>query len=205
MSIATIAENLRTQDNRITDNPIFMVQVKVKELGDPDNGDPHYWLDRSCDRVDEEKSAELDDAEYQDHHKDGSTTKGYHKVYYREVYQNHQPFFTEAGANEYIRINGHNLREPRVYVEGGWRNEEWRLIREHLMAQENGSRVLEAGPIAITAMNPGYRDCLDKVMEAYRAHWKELPDYPTKIKDPDDVYGFAYWLLRYSGLVQPKS
>ena len=44
------------------------------------------------------------------------------------------PFFTEQGAKDYIKINGHNLREPRIYVESGHRNYEWREVRAHLMS-----------------------------------------------------------------------
>lgn len=69
---------------------------------------------------------------------------------------------------------------------------------------ENGTRSLKVGNVSINAMSPEARDCLDRVMEAWRLHWAELsPEF--RIADPDAVYGFAYWLIRYSGLVIPNN
>ncbi len=139
--LTTIAHNLRTQDNRITANPIFMVQVKVSHLGTPDNDDPHYWVNNDWERVDDDISKLLDEAEesglnewvHPDEPDRKRYLKGYTKVHYVDVYQHHMPFFTEHGANEYLKINKHNLREPRIYVESGYRNAEWELVRQHLM------------------------------------------------------------------------
>jgi len=141
--IPIIAANLHTQDNRITANPIFMVQVKVRERGDGDNGDPHYWVNYDWDQVDDSIGALLDAAEedysetFIDPEEPDSPRRveEYTKVHYLDVYHHHMPFFTEAGAQEYIRINGHNLREPRIYVESGYRNAEWEAVRAFLMAQ----------------------------------------------------------------------
>lgn len=48
-----------------------------------------------------------------------------------------QPFFTRAGAEHYLEINGHNLRGPeplRIFVESAYRNAEWQAIRALLLA-----------------------------------------------------------------------
>lgn len=66
-----------------------------------------------------------------------------------------------------------------------------------------GTKGERAAGIPICCMAPEYRDCLDRVMEEWREHFKKLPLLPQKISDPDDVYGFAYWLIRWSGLVVP--
>lgn len=71
--------------------------------------------------------------------------------------------------------------------------------------RNRGSRIHKVGPITIATMNPNYRDCLDRIMEAYREHWKGIPENGRSLKDPDDAYQFAYWLLRWSGLVKPTS
>ena len=65
-----------------------------------------------------------------------------------------------------------------------------------------GTSVKTVGPVTLCCMKPEYRECLEKAMEEWRLHWKELPE-ERRIKDPDDVYGFAYWLIRWSGLVEP--
>ncbi len=131
--LSTISSNLHTQDNRITANPIFLVQQKRRVYGFEES-DSYIWVDENdCEEVDDEKHAELEEADVHDHHHDGSTTEGYRKSYYVDEYVFVQPFLTEHGANEYLKTNAHNLREPRIYVESGYRNEEWRMVREHLM------------------------------------------------------------------------
>lgn len=45
---------------------------------------------------------------------------------------NVQPCFTEAGAGQYIWIDGHNLLKPEIYVASGYRNQEWIDVREFL-------------------------------------------------------------------------
>jgi hypothetical protein len=137
--IFTIAANLATQDGRMTHLPMFVVQQKERQFpGDPDADDPYYWVDDDWNEVDEEKAKELDAADEWNHdtgnHPTGIILDDYTKVYYRDVYRFVQPFFTEAGAKRYIEINGHNLREPRIYVESGYRNEEWETVRELLFA-----------------------------------------------------------------------
>lgn len=144
--IPTIAANLHRQDNRITANPIFLVQQK-RRIGGFERGYSYdyVWVDRDSEEVDVEVARRLDEAEDKGSsvfiHPDDAdrldrTTRDvddYRKVYYRDEYVFVQPFFTEQGAKDYIAINGHNLREPRIYVDSGWRNEEWRVVREHLM------------------------------------------------------------------------
>lgn len=145
--IPTIGANLHTQDNRITANPIFLVQQKHRTGGFEESyADQHVWI-RDGEEVDDVIAALLDEAD-----KTGSSVithpddedrldktvrevDDYRKVYYRDEYVFVQPFFTEHGAQEYIRANGHNLREPRIYVESGYRNAEWAAVREYLMAQ----------------------------------------------------------------------
>jgi hypothetical protein len=81
------SETINTQDNRITAEPIFMVQEK-------------HWRNST-------------------------------------VYVNIQPFFTEKAAQEYINANRHNLVEPRIYVESGYRNYEWQAVRTLLKTMED--------------------------------------------------------------------
>lgn len=128
-ALQTMAQNLAIEDSRATADPIYVVQQKVRQFPGDENSDPHYWVDGDWEEVDEVCAKSLDEYE-EDFNSDA--TKGYTKVYYRDVYQFVQPFFTEQGANEYIRINGHNLREPRIYVDSAYRNAEWQAIREFL-------------------------------------------------------------------------
>lgn len=132
-NIQKLIKNLREQDNRITSNPIFMVQRKERTYGfDMNYSDDHIWLDRGDEIYDEELIAELNrkDENYDD------IDSRYYKCYYRDDWINVQPFFTEVAANQYLDINAHNLdgRENcRIYVESGYRNEEWRIIRDYFL------------------------------------------------------------------------
>lgn len=132
-NIQKLIKNLREQDNRITNIPIFMVQRKERKYGF-DNGyaDNHIWLDRGDEVYDEELITELNrkDFDYED------INSRYYKCYYQDDWINVQPFFTEVAANEYIACNGHNLggRENcRIYVESGYRNAEWQMIRDYFL------------------------------------------------------------------------
>lgn len=61
---------------------------------------------------------------------------GLTRTAYQGTWENVQPFFTRKGAEEYLRINGHNLRgreEPRIYVDSPNRNAEWQAIRRMLL------------------------------------------------------------------------
>ena len=49
-----------------------------------------------------------------------------------DIWLTAQPFFTNSGAEEYIRRNGHNLNEPRIYISSGNDNPEWKMMREIL-------------------------------------------------------------------------
>lgn len=44
-----------------------------------------------------------------------------------------QAFFIRENAENYIRNNSHNLREPFCYVESAYRNPEWQQIRKMLV------------------------------------------------------------------------
>lgn len=66
-----------------------------------------------------------------------------------------------------------------------------------------GSRCKRVGPVALCCISPEARDLLGRIMDEWREHWKVLPE-DHRVPDPDDVYGFAYWLVRWSGLVQPN-
>lgn len=56
--------------------------------------------------------------------------------------------------------------------------------------------------IVLTCMDPEYRAAMDAALERWQHHRAEI----EKIHPIDDeLYSFAYWLFRYSGLVVPAS
>lgn len=42
--------------------------------------------------------------------------------------------FTRKGAEDYLAVNGHNLRDPFIYVASAWRNKEMIELREAMLA-----------------------------------------------------------------------
>ena len=62
--------------------------------------------------------------------------------------------------------------------------------------------------LAVCCISPDARDLLDRVMEEWDRHMQNLPETLTcgdETWNPrESVYGFAYWLIRWSGLVRPN-
>jgi hypothetical protein len=54
------------------------------------------------------------------------------KIYIKENDEFVTACFTEEGANNYLKINGHNLKKPFIYVTSLYRNEEMITIRNLL-------------------------------------------------------------------------
>lgn len=108
-----IGERLRTQDNRITENPMFCVQTKRRDLVPEDFSNETVWV------LDGE---EVDEG-----------TEGAEEYYIQERWETVMVAFTEEGCKEYLRQNGHNLCQPRIYVESFNRCPEMLAIRKWLM------------------------------------------------------------------------
>ena len=126
--IEELARLIRTQDNRATAWPIFMVQQSVRDYGIAEGyEEDSVWCDCEGEVDDPETLASLSSD-------DAGDDDDYRLVGYRDRWENVQPFLTEEGANEYIRINGHNLRKTRIYVEAAFRNAEWQFMRELILA-----------------------------------------------------------------------
>ena len=111
-----IAHELRTQDNRITNCPMFEVQEKVRDWGyHADYADGHVYIDE-------------EGCEYE------KRQPGTRKVYYKDRWAKLRVFFTEAAADLYIRQMSHrHTGELRTYVEAYYRCHEMMLIRDWLM------------------------------------------------------------------------
>lgn len=113
-----VGELLRTQDNRITENPMFCVQQKRRIYGlDPRWTDNTVWY-RNGEQVDDGNE---DNAE---------------RVGYYDYWETVMVAFTEEGCKEYLRLDGHNLKEPRIYVRSFNRCPEMIAVRGFLMAQK---------------------------------------------------------------------
>jgi len=128
-----IGRLIKTQDNRITDAPIFIVQQIKRTWGlDLEYSDNYVWMETDSgdhSEADPEKEDELDDL----FDRNFGETPGWERYYYQDDWEFVTACFTESGCQDFINRNGHNLHRPRIYAEGSYRNEEWRTIREFLI------------------------------------------------------------------------
>jgi len=142
--IREMGERLRTQDNRITADPLFCVFQK-RTIVVPDEYDHECieWFsgDDQC-TAEEEEAERLEelrsDMESDYWHEDTIPLDG--KEFRRIAVAEYDEFvtasFTEDDANDHIRMNGHNLRKPFVFVTSLYRTPEMIELREWLKAQE---------------------------------------------------------------------
>ena len=142
LNLKQLAENIRTQDNRITQNPIFCVYEKEYVVLNHEYSsrfDTRYvWVsDEGCTfTVDDKEFSALDNLTGRDE----ITVDG---IKYEKICQSIIPcfitaFFSENGANEYLRVNGHNLNEPYIHIHSLNRNAEMIGLRNHLINDFEG-------------------------------------------------------------------
>jgi len=129
-TLQEIGELIRTQDNRITDQPMFIVQEKVRIYGfDPLYADDYEWVDEGGELAEPEQVVELEKGAAE-----GLLITNWVKTYYRERWDFVTACFTEQGCEDYLAENGHNHGETRIYVESACYNHEYQTVRKALMA-----------------------------------------------------------------------
>lgn len=133
-----IGREIATQDNACTSNPIFAVQQKKRILGiDPDYSDNHAWVDDYGDyHVYYPGEEEFEKAE-REYENTGDEPHGWSRTAYLDTWEFVTACFTRKGCEDYIRQNGHNLTEPRIYVYSAYRNYEWQAVRDFLQKEPN--------------------------------------------------------------------
>jgi len=121
--LEAIRHNLLTQDSLATAHPVFIVQQRRRIYGfDTFYVDDTVWF------FDGE---EYDGNDLSKDEKDEATLTGY-----MDVWEFVTACFTRKGCEDYLAANGHNLKEPRIYVESAHRNEEWQTVRSALTKGE---------------------------------------------------------------------
>lgn len=121
-SLYEISHRLLTQDNQCTSNPMFCVQVKVRDTGyDSKYSDPDElcWYSAEQSEVVFEEPADID---------------GWEEFGFKDRWETVMVTLTEEGAKGYIERNGHNHRgEKRIFIESFNRCEEMISLRTALM------------------------------------------------------------------------
>ena len=129
-----LGEALRTQDNRATAYPLFIVQEKVRILGidkiyDPDviwqwKEDAEYQWDTRAEALkalleqpgDQISNKTPTEAEFDDY---------IETIGYVDRWDFVCAHLTETAADRYIKQNRHNLKDPRIYVSSQYRCHEF--------------------------------------------------------------------------------
>ena len=141
--LAALREELRTQDNACTADPLFVVfqEERIYGVSQDYQTNGYTWVgeDDSSVAADDDEAKVLDQLLADDRELSiGGVT--FERVWYRIVPRFVTACFTRKGAEDYMARNGHNLTKPYIYVESMYRNEEMIALRNHLMSQE-GAKV----------------------------------------------------------------
>ena len=139
MEIKEIGAQICTQNSRITDQPIFVVEKRVKIITDPDYGyDFEEWINTESgeyEQADDIHTTALNEMESND-----GDTGDWKKFYLKEVWEFVTACFTEQGCKDYLLLNGHNIGKSRIYAYGSYRNNEFQAVRNYLILQSENNR-----------------------------------------------------------------
>ncbi|EMK9582540.1 ead/Ea22-like family protein [Escherichia coli] len=128
-SFGIIGENIRTQDNRITSDPMFCVYQKREIVVDADyDYDRIVWVDEDGNEANKRQSRRLELL----HENFREPPEKWRRVAVKDIDEFVTCCFTEQGCKDYLAANGHNLRLPFLYVKSGFRNAEYIGIRNWL-------------------------------------------------------------------------
>lgn len=130
--IKNIGTLIQNQYNRGIDQPIFLVQQKVKEWGyNIDYGDDFAWV--------ENKSGNYREANEEEHNALQALaaacekTPGWNRLRFRYKWEFVTACFTEQGCKDYIKENGHNMKEARIYAWSSSGNVEFQAVRRAII------------------------------------------------------------------------
>nr|SAY41709.1 Uncharacterised protein [Serratia marcescens] len=131
--LSAIGELIRTQDNRITDQPFFAVMTKREIIGSE-----YHDCDRIC-WVENQGGNYVEATETQHRRLEAiyqakyEVRDGWDRYAMKEIDVFVTGCFTEQGCKDYINKNGHNLNKPFIYAFGSYRNDEYQTVRKFIM------------------------------------------------------------------------
>ena len=128
--MARIGGLIATQDNRCTDKPMFIVQQKREHVSDADyDHDRIAWMHTDGVEADADEAAEFEKT----YDEGGDEPDNWRRVSISHTWEFVTACFTEQGCKDYLALDGHNLKEHRIYAAGSYRNNEWRAVRKFLV------------------------------------------------------------------------
>jgi hypothetical protein len=147
--LINLSKELKIQDNRITENPIYRVYQKITIVKADGFGNQVGYLDSEghITRLEDlQKSGEIEN--YRKEHLEYSDEDDEYILENRLEYQklefseedisvSGQVYFTENAAATHIAANHYHYDHPFVFVESAWRNYEWQKIREIILSLDS--------------------------------------------------------------------
>ncbi|HDT2074706.1 MULTISPECIES: ead/Ea22-like family protein [Enterobacter] len=128
-AFSVIGENIRTQDNRVTSDPMFCVYQKREIVTHEDYDHSRIvWIDEDGNEATQRQRMRLELL----HENFRETPEKWRRVAVKEIDEFVTCCFTEKGCKDYLACNGHNLRLPFIYAKSGFRNAEYIGIRNWL-------------------------------------------------------------------------
>lgn len=125
-----LAQELKTQNNAWTQNPLYIVYDWEKVPTSSDYADDSQWreIDGECFYDSEEECIEALKENYDDETYEPEEGEDYEQVYYLKKRVYVATFFTRKAAEQFIKVNEYHWHEPHIYVESMWRNYEFQGI-----------------------------------------------------------------------------
>ena len=142
LNLAELANNLKTQDNVGTNQPLYCVYSKRPIPVDDDCYSgidvQTIWIDADdCQEVDDKELSEAISVIAEGWSEVKVIVDGCEYSYERKLVGMIPVFqtacLTRAGADAYLEANGHNLEQPYIHVHSLNRNDEMIGLREHVI------------------------------------------------------------------------
>lgn len=109
----------------------------------------------------------------------------------------------DALAQFIARHEGGLLPDRFTYEKGVKAHEQWKGMGK---GQYTGSAFTNpAQGITLGCISPEARELLDTIMEEWEKHYAGMKEMHGDDMPETTFYGFAYWLVRWSGLIQPAN
>lgn len=130
-TLARIGDLLKTQDNRCTADPVFVVFSKQEIVVDEGyDYDRIILVDDEGDEIEGLKAERLE--RLHEGYRDIDEDK-YRRLAVKAIDQFETACFTEQGCKDFLKIQGHNLKRPFIYAHSFWCNQEMLDLRNLML------------------------------------------------------------------------
>ena len=123
-------QRLLSEDNRLTADPLFCVFEKEEVVcAEGYNHDRIVWVDGDGEEASDTTTRRLDAL----HRCHRDPPEKWRRAAVRYEHRFVTACFTEQGCNDFLSVQGHNLRQPFIYTSTLFRNQEMKDFRAAMM------------------------------------------------------------------------